>query len=187
LKCSIKNTALPHRGDPTRAAYKKPVVGDWPPGMRVIELPCMYNPRPAPIPVRKPKKKRKEGFLTPRRAKRSEWSEKRLDQLIELYNAGTSYVDIASKLKCSTDTAYTMISKMREAGRIDTTRVRIGWPEAHEERLIEMYTAGNSYEEIGRELGRSISSINRKVTQLKARGVLNERERRRGPKRRAEI
>ena len=57
MKASIKNTNLPYRGEPTKAVYKKPVVGDVSKYLRV-ELPCQYNPRPAPITKpRKPVKK----------------------------------------------------------------------------------------------------------------------------------
>ena len=57
MKASIKNTNLPYRGEPTKSVYKKPVVGDVSKYLRV-ELPCQYNPRPAPIPKpRKPVKK----------------------------------------------------------------------------------------------------------------------------------
>lgn len=39
MKALIKNTALPYRGEPTKAAYKKPVQYYDPKHMIIVELP----------------------------------------------------------------------------------------------------------------------------------------------------
>ena len=43
---------LPDAPEPTKAAYKKPVIGE---GKYIKVLPSVYKPKPAPIPKRQPK------------------------------------------------------------------------------------------------------------------------------------
>ena len=70
---------------PTKAVYKKPVLYNNSKHMRVVELPCQYNPRPAPLPKKK----------KPEIRKSEAWTEEKEQLLIDMYNRGETYEAIS--------------------------------------------------------------------------------------------
>ena len=178
MKALIKNINLPDAPEPTRAAYKKPVSYSSCNNLKVVELPCMYRPKTAPIPkvekkgrnMSRPSTKRKNG-------KRGEWTEERLKKLIDLYNAGVPYEEIAQKLGCSVTVAYSEIGKMRKTGRIPEIRADKGWTQEQDAELVRLYNEGVIFVEIGARIGRSKSAVGMRVFRLKERGILNDRKR----------
>ena len=90
---------LPDAPAPTKAAYKKPVIYNNSKHMRVVELPCQYKPKPAPIPQRtpktKPKKKLARGYKREVHQQPRFWTAEREQELAELYQEGTTIDQIA--------------------------------------------------------------------------------------------
>lgn len=175
MKCSIKNTALPYRGEPTRAAYKKPVINTATKHLRVIELPCEYNPRPAPIPNTRPKKKRKEHDSTAHCHERQNWTEDKIEQLISLYEKGIKCSEIGQIMNCSAKMVHVMISKLRKEGRVESLRCSIGWTEEQDQMLIELYNNGTIYEDIAEAVGKPISSAAYRIQRLRDVGKITKR------------
>ncbi len=180
MKASIKNTNLPYRGEATKAAYKKPVVGDVSKYLRV-KLPCQYNPRPAPIPKRKPKSETKPKTKTRPLSvdthyhKRQPWTEERIEKLITLYNTGLSFAEISRQMDTSETNASMMIYKLRKAGRVKTSRSIIGWTEEQDERLIEAYKRGDSYVCISQVVCKAPSAVSMRIQRLHDLGRLEFR------------
>ena len=48
------------------------------------------------------------------------------------------------------------------------------WTSEEEEKLLDLYSSGHTYEEIAEELGRSVSSIDSKLTRLRQKREMNE-------------
>lgn len=178
MRALIRNINLPDAPAPTKPAYKKPAIYYDSKKMRVVELPCAYCPKPAPIPKAEKKGRNMSRPSTRRKSdKRGEWTEERLKKLIDLYNAGVPYEDIAQKLGCSVTVAYAGIGKMRKAGRIPEIRADKGWTPEQDAELVRLYNEGVIFVEIGARIGRSKSAVGMRVFRLKERGILNDRKR----------
>lgn len=155
MKASIKNIALPDAPAPTRAAYKKPVEYINSKHLRVVEVPTVYNPRPAP-----PKKVKR--FVEKKPAPRKErvtpegfWTESRVDKLIEMYNAGLTYDEIGEYFGKTKSTICGKIRRITDAGMINSRRNNTVWTEKDLETMKKMRKAGASFGEISDKLGRS--------------------------------
>ena len=160
-KCSIKNRALPYRGDPTRAAYQKPVMGE---GKYIHVIPSVYNPMPAPIPSRKPApkpKSKKPSKAKPRRDVQHApkyWTKERIKTLIELYEQGLIYEDIAAQMGTTRSAVNSKLSRLVRDGVI-THRAPIDQLEQEDiDRLVEMKKKGMTIGEISDVLGKSKKS-----------------------------
>lgn len=172
MKCSIKSTALPYRGEPTKAAYKKPVVGDVSKYLRVV-LPCEYNPRPAPIP--KPRKHVKKAKPPKLRKKRpSAWDdERKVKALIDAYNAGKKYDEISDLLGLSRSAVTKKAIELIADGKI--TPMQREWTAMEKKRLAEMYMAGATGKEMQEELGRARTSVDQMLNKLRREGRICKR------------
>ena len=185
MKASIKNTKLPYRGEPTKSVYKKPVVGDVSNYLRV-ELPCQYNPRPAPIPKPKEKPKPikstrtyKTAYKTTYKQPRQEWTEDKIQQVIDMYKSGISFLEISEKMGCSEKMAYMVIYRARKDGKVDKIRNKLGWSTEQDETLIRMYNEGAVYVDIAQATGKSVPAVSMRVQKLHDVGKINHRKGRR--------
>ncbi len=174
---------LPDAPEPTWPAYRKPEVISPPPGAKVIKIPCAYRSSPAPIP--KPKKKTKKEQAIARKAPiqhqsltydQRKWTEQRINVLIDLYNRGLSYPEIGEEMGINGHTAGTMVSKLRNLGRITKVRCTSNWPEEQDRLVIDLYNKGARYVDIAKALGKSESTIQRRIDFLKSVGELGERK-----------
>lgn len=174
MKCSIKNIRLPDAPEPTKAAYKKPVIYTASKHLKVVELPCEYNPRPAPIPNTR-QKKRKEYDRTTHCHERQIWTEDKIEQLISLYEEGIKCSEIGQIMNCSTKMVHVMISKLRKEGRVKSLRCSFGWTEEQDQLLIELYNNGTVYEDIAEAVGKPISSAAYRIQRLRDVGKITKR------------
>ena len=147
---------LPDAPEPTRAAYKKPVIGE---GKYIKVLPSEYRPKPAPIPKRtpkpKPKKKPTRGYKREVHQPPRFWSVEREQELAELYQEGTTIDQIAIYF----DKAQSVISKriedMIDRGVMKRRRPLNAWPQEDLDLMYEMRMQGKTFGEIADRLGRS--------------------------------
>lgn len=159
-KCSIKNRALPFRGDPTRAAYQKPVMGD---GKYIHVIPSVYDPKPAPIPSRKPAPKRKVVKSKARRRREVNhppryWTEERVKTLIDLYDQGLIYADIALHLETSRSAVNSEINRLVAKKVLHPRKREDLWEQYEVDRLVELKKSGKTIGEISDILGKSKNS-----------------------------
>lgn len=167
---------LPDAPAPTKAAYQKPVIYNNSKHMRVVDLPCQYNPRPIQVPKKKPvEQKEKRLDRTAYIQKRQKWTDEKIQKVIDLYNAGLQFSEIGEKMHCSTHAAVAVICKARKEGMIRTRKVDLNLSQDKEKQLICMYNNGASYVEIGKAIGRSRSNVHKKIHMLIANGELKER------------
>lgn len=157
-KCSIKNRALPFRGDPTRAAYQKPVMGE---GKYIHVIPSVYNPRPAPIPSRKPAPKPKAKKPSKARRRREVnhppkyWTEERVKTLIDLYDQGLIYADIALQMETTREAVNSKINRLVREGVLAPRTPSDQWEQEDIDRLVEMKKKGKTIGEISDILGKN--------------------------------
>ena len=139
---------------PTRAVYKKPVIGE---GKYIKVLPSVYKPKPAPIPKRKPKPKKKpaRGYKREVHQPPRFWTAEREQELAELYQEGTTIDQIAIYF----DKAQSVISKriedMIDRGVMKRRRPLNAWPQEDLDLMYEMRMQGKTFGEIADRLGRS--------------------------------
>lgn len=161
LKCSIKDNALPYRGEPTRAAYKKPVMGE---GKYIHVIPSVYNPRPAPVPSRKPAPKKKAVKASKARRRREVrqppryWTDERVKTLIELYDQGLIYADIAFQMETSRSAVNSEINRLISKKVIQPRKQGDRWEQEEVDRLVELKKSGKTIAEISDILGKSKKS-----------------------------
>ena len=155
MKASIKNIALPDAPAPTRAAYKKPVEYINSKHLRVVEVPTVYNPRPAP-----PKKVKR--FVEKKPAPRKErvtpegfWTESNVKKLIEMYDAGMTYDEIGDYFGKTKSTICGKIRRLTDGGMISNRRSNTPWTAKDLDTMKKMRAAGKSFGEIADKLGRS--------------------------------
>ena len=89
---------LPNAPEPTRAAYKKPVVG-YGKYVEVKELKAVF-PKPLPFPKASEERKAKIEERKKERKEREQkiWTPERTEQLIKLFNKKMAYPDIAKEM-----------------------------------------------------------------------------------------
>ena len=159
MKASIKNIVLPDAPAPTRAVYKKPVVGTYAPGMRVIEIPSVYHPKPAPIPKHRKKSKVKK-LPKERKPRASFWTPENEEKLIQMYKAGVMYDEMAKVFRMSRGGVAARVQILVNQGRLDHRLVHNAWTDEDLSLLYEMRAAGKSYGEISDRIGRSAKACN---------------------------
>lgn len=159
MKALIKNTALPYRGEPTRAAYKKPVQYYDPKHMIVVELPPNLPKRyefPKGDPERTKRIQRSRAKTMERKKKLPRgWNDDMVVKLKRLYNEGMLLKDISIELgvKYSTMTGY--IGKLQDWGELEQRPEPNMWTNEEVRRLKELREQGKTFEEIGTILSRS--------------------------------
>ena len=150
---------------PTRAVYKKPVVGTYAPGMRVIEIPSTYNPKPAPKP--KPRPKRKAAPKPPKsrgmgkrevHQKSRFWTDDKVERVIEMYEAGKTLQEIGNVYGKPGTSVRNLISRLSDKGFIERHHAE-HYTEEDIERIRELKAAGKTYAEIGDIMGRTPSAV----------------------------
>ena len=156
---------LPDAPAPTRAVYKKPVVGTYAPGMRVIEIPSTYNPKPAPKPKPRPKRKAypkppKTRGMGKREVHREPkfWTEDKVQRVIEMYENGATLQEIGNRFGKPWTSVRNLISRLSDKGLIERHHAE-HYTEEDIERMRALKDAGKTYAEIGDIMGRAPSAI----------------------------
>lgn len=151
---------LPDAPEPTRAVYKKPVVVTYAPGMRVIEIPSVYHPKPAPMPAHQKKPKVKERKpKEPRQRKQRKnagfWTPEKEEKLIQMYKDGAMYDELAKVFDRSRGGISSRIEKLVNEGRLEHRPHISSWTESELKTLKELRDAGLNFGEISDRIGRS--------------------------------
>lgn len=166
MKALIKNTALPYRGEPTRAAYQKPVAYYSSKHLKVVELPGNYPkplpepPKPKKNPVKKKKAKReaKPRKKTPPKI----WTSDKVERLTELYSQGVPYKEIAEKLGVKYGQVCGAIDRLHEKGELIFKQKQGKWTQREVNRLLDLKAAGLTWQEISEKMGRPVASCSNK-------------------------
>ena len=147
---------------PTKATYKKPVVGD---GKYIKVLPSEYCPKPAPIPKPRPKCKtapkpkktrgagKREVYQNPRF-----WTEEKVERVIEMYEAGATLQEIGNVYGKPWTSVRNLITRLSDKGLIERHHAE-HYTDEDIERIRELKTAGKTYAEIGDIMGRTPSAV----------------------------
>ena len=147
---------LPDAPAPTKAAYKKPVIGE---GKYIKVLPSVYKPKPAPIPKRtpkpKPKKKLTRGYKREVHQQPRFWTAEREQELAELYQEGTTIDQIAIYFDKAQSVISRRIEDMIDRGVMKRRRPLNAWPQEDLDLMYEMRMQGKTFGEIADRLGRS--------------------------------
>ena len=148
---------LPDAPAPTKAAYKKPVIGE---GKYIKVLPSVYKPKPAPIPKRKPKPKKKpaRGYKREVHQPPRFWTAEREQELAELYQEGTTIDQIAIYFDKAQSAISKRIEGMIDRGVMKRRRPLNAWPQEDLDLMYEMRMQGKTFGEIADRLGRSYKS-----------------------------
>ena len=170
MKASIKNTNLPYRGEPTKAVYKKPVVGDVSKYLRV-QLPTVYpQPKPERMRVSRPAKADRP---KQKRVRSSIWNEENIQILIRERSAGTPYTEISKIIGISKSAIYKKTMELLEDGQIEP--IQNFWTEDEKKHLIEMYKAGLTGKEMQEALNRSRGAVEHMIKKLRKEGRIWKR------------
>ena len=164
MKASIKNIKLPDAPEPTRAAYKKPVVYTNSNQARVVELPCIY-PKPLPVPKqrkRKPKPKPKKEQKPRKKTPPKIWTPDKVERLTELYSQGVPYKEIAEKLGVKYGQVCGAIDRLHEKGELIFKQKQGKWTQREVNRLLDLKAAGLTWQEISEKMGRPVASCSNK-------------------------
>ena len=150
---------------PTKATYKKPVVGDTVKHMRVVEVPSVYAPKPAPI--QKPRPKRKAYPKPPKsrgmgkrevHQKSRFWTDDKIERVIEMYEAGATLQEIGNVYGKPWTSVRNLISRLSDKGLIERHHAE-HYTDEDIERIRELKTAGKTYAEIGDIMGRTSNAV----------------------------
>lgn len=165
MKASIKNIKLPDAPEPTRAAYKKPVVYTNSNQARVVELPCIY-PKPLPVPPKpkkKPVKKKAKRESKPRKKTPPKiWTPDKVERLTELYSQGVPYKEIAEKLGVKYGQVCGAIDRLHDKGELKIKQHQGKWTPQEIDKLLELKASGLTWHEISEKMGRPIHSCSNK-------------------------
>ena len=145
---------LPDAPAPTKAAYKKPVLGTYAPGMRVVEIPSVYEPKPAPIPKPKTVRKKRTVRKKERKPRAVYWTAEKEERLIQMYKDGAMYEEMAKVFGKSRGGISARIQKLANQGRIEFRYNAREWTAEDLTIMKEMRAEGKSFGEIADRLGR---------------------------------
>ena len=147
---------------PTKATYKKPVVGD---GKYIKGLPSEYCPKPAPIPKTRPKLKAypkppKTRGMGKREVHREPkfWTEEKVERVIEMYENGATLQEIGNVYGKPWTAVRSLITRLSDKGLIERHHAE-HYTDEDIERIRELKAAGKTYAEIGDIMGRTPSAI----------------------------
>ena len=150
---------------PTKATYKKPVVGDTFKHMRVVEVPSVYAPKPAPIskpgPKRKayPKPPKSRGMGKREVHQKSRfWTEEKVERVIEMYKAGKPLQEIGNVYGKPGTSVRNLITRLSDKGLIERHHAE-HYTDEDIERIRELKTEGKTYAEIGDIMGRTPAAV----------------------------
>ena len=153
---------LPDAPAPTRAAYKKPVIGE---GKYIKVLPSEYRPKPAPKPKPRPKRKAyqkppKTRGMGKREVHREPkfWTEDKVERVIEMYEAGKTLQEIGNRFGKPGTSVRNLITRLSDKGLIERHHVE-HYTEEDIERMRDLRGAGKTYAEIGDIMGRTPAAV----------------------------
>ena len=163
MKASIKNIKLPDAPEPTRAAYKKPVVYTNSKHLRVVELPGNY-PKPLPAPPKQKKRKTKaKREQKPRRTTPPKiWTPDKVERLTELYSQGVCYKDIATEFGVTYGQVAGIIDRLHSKDMLTMRQYQEKWTQDEIDELMKLKAAGHTWQEISEKLGRPTASCSNK-------------------------
>ena len=147
---------------PTKAVYKKPVIGE---GKYIKVLPSVYKPKPAPIPKPRPKlkaypkppKSRGMGKREVHQKSRF-WTDDKVQRVIEMYEAGATLQEIGNQFGKPGTSVRNLISRLSDKGLIERHHAE-HYTEEDIEKMRALKDAGKTYAEIGDIMGRTSSAI----------------------------
>lgn len=147
---------------PTKAVYKKPVIGE---GKYIKVLPSVYKPKPAPIPKPRPKCKAAPKPKKTRGAGKMEahqnpmfWTEEKVERVIEMYENGATLQEIGNVYGKPWTSVRNLISRLSDKGLIERHHAE-HYTDEDIERMQELKGAGKTYAEIGDIMGRTPSAV----------------------------
>lgn len=147
---------LPDAPEPTRAAYKKPVIGE---GKYIKVLPSVYKPKPAPIPKRQPKTKLKKkpsrGYKREVHQRPRYWTPEREQELAELYQNGATFEQIGIYFGKAQSVISKRIEDMIDRGVMKRRRPLNAWPQEDLDLMYELRMQGKTFSEISDRIGRN--------------------------------
>ena len=162
-ECSMKiKRHLPDAPEPTRAVYKKPVIGE---GKYIKVLPSVYKPKPAPIPKPRPKLKTYPKPPETRGMGKREvhrepkfWTEEKVERVIEMYENGATLQEIGNRFGKPGTSVRNLITRLSDKGLIERHHVE-HYTDEDIERMRELRGAGKTYAEIGDIMGRTPAAV----------------------------
>ena len=100
------------------------------------------------------------------------WTERRLEELIRLVNAGASNQEIADALHLQKKQIHLGLKYARKMGAISERKQpqHNAWRKKDDELLISLYKSGIPEAEIAKEIGRSIHSVSSRLYDLRQHG-----------------
>jgi predicted transcriptional regulator len=102
------------------------------------------------------------------------WTKERNEIIRSMWAEGKSVDEIADALHMERSRVENRIDKMRTQRMIPGRKREGEWKENEVSKLIELYTAGVSYETISKELGRSKSACSAKLSALRKAGEFDD-------------
>lgn len=136
-----------------------------------------YGAKLAPEPKKPVKSSRT--YKTAYKHPRQEWTDDKIQQVIDMYKSGVSFLEISEKMGCSEKMAYMVIYRARKDGKVDKIRNKLGWSTEQDETLIRMYNEGAVYVDISQAIGKSVSAVSMRIQKLHDAGKINHRKGRR--------
>lgn len=145
--------------------------------VQVVKRFAEYGAKLAPEPKKPVKSSRT--YKTAYKQPRQEWTEDKIQQVIDMYKSGISFLEISEKMGCSEKMAYMVIYRARKDGKVDKIRNKLGWSTEQDETLIRMYNEGAVYVDIAQATGKSVPAVSMRVQKLHDVGKINHRKGRR--------
>lgn len=145
--------------------------------VQVVKRFAEYGAKLAPDPKKPVKSSRT--YKTAYKHPRQEWTDDKIQQVIDMYKSGVSFLEISEKMGCSEKIAYMVIYRARKDGKVDKIRNKLGWSTEQDETLIRMYNEGAVYVDISQAIGKSVSAVSMRIQKLHDAGKINHRKGRR--------
>lgn len=142
------------------------MIGTYAPGMRVVEIPSVYKPKPAPIP--KPKTIRKKRIVRKkeRKTRVGFWTAEKEERLIQMYKDGAMYEEMAKVFGKSRGGISARIQKLADQGRVKLRNNPREWTEEDLALMKEMRADGKSFGEIADRLGRGYKACSEQYRRI---------------------
>ena len=145
--------------------------------VQVVKRFAEHGAKLAPEPKKPVKSSRT--YKTAYKHPRQEWTDDKIQQVIDMYKSGVSFLEISEKMGCSEKMAYMVIYRARKDGKVDKIRNKLGWSTEQDETLIRMYNEGAVYVDISQAIGKSVSAVSMRIQKLHDAGKINHRKDRR--------
>lgn len=145
--------------------------------IQVVKRFAEHGAKLAPEPKKPVKSSRT--YKTAYKHPRQEWTDDKIQQVIDMYKSGVSFLEISEKMGCSEKMTYMVIYKARKDGKVDKIRNKLGWSTEQDETLIRMYNEGAVYVDISQAIGKSVSAVSMRIQKLHDAGKINHRKGRR--------